>query len=67
MADAAHFELRPVMCFDSTMELCQHVMTELREDGRHGFGGHLRPELMGLAEQRHQCTSWPIHMQDTSG
>lgn len=67
VADAAHLELCPILCFDSVLELCQHVAAEFREDGRHGFRRHLRPELMGLTEQRHQCTSWSIHVQDASG
>ena len=67
VADAAHFELCPVLRLDSTLELCQHVITELREDRRHGFVRHLRPELVGLTEQRHQCTGWSIHVQDASG
>ena len=67
VADTAHFELCPVLRLDPTLELCQHVVTELREDGRHGFGCHLRPELMGLTEQCHQCTGWSIHVQDASG
>ena len=67
MADAAHFELCPVVHLDSMLELCQHVITELCEDQWHGFGRHLRPELVGCTEQRHQGTSWSIHVQDMCG
>ena len=67
VAGAAHFELCPVLRFDSTSELCQHVETEFRDNRRHGFWRHLRPVLMGWSEQRHQCTGWSIHVQDASG
>ena len=67
MADAAYFELCPVLRLNSTAELCQHVKTEFRDNRRHGFWRHLRPLFMGCTEQRHQCTGWSIHVQDASG
>lgn len=67
VTNAAHLELGPVLSFDSVVELCQDVATEFREEGRHGFRRHLRPELMGITEQGHECTSRSIHMQDASG
>jgi len=67
VADAAHFELCPVVHLDSMLELCQHVITELCEDQRHGFGRHLRPELVGCTEQCHQGTSRSVHVQDAGG
>jgi hypothetical protein len=67
VADTAHFELCPVMHLDSMLELCQHVMTELREDQWHGFGRHLWPEFTGCTEQGHQGTSRSIHMQNPAG
>ena len=67
VTNAAHLELCPVLSFDSAVELCQYVATKLREERRHGFRRHLRPELMGVTEQGHECTSRSIHMQDASG
>ncbi|MCE9537261.1 MAG: hypothetical protein K8R65_12750 [Nitrospirae bacterium] len=67
MTNAAHLELCPVLSLDSAVELCQDVATEFREEGRHGFGCHLRPELMGVTEQGHERASRSIHVQDSSG
>ena len=67
MADAANFELCPVLRLGSTSELCEYVETAFREDGRHGFRLQLRPALMGCTEQCHQCTGWSILVQDASG
>ena len=35
VADAAYFELCPVLRLNSTAELCQHVKTEFRDNRRH--------------------------------
>ncbi|OGW51992.1 MAG: hypothetical protein A2V62_13590 [Nitrospirae bacterium RBG_19FT_COMBO_58_9] len=67
MAGAAQFELRPGLCVDVVLELRRYVAAELGEEGRHGFRRHLRPKLMGLTEQRHQCTGWSVHVENASG
>lgn len=67
MADAAHFELCPIRPPDSMLELFQDIAAEIREEKWYGFGCHLRPEFMGHTKQRHECTSWAIHVQDASG
>jgi len=66
VAAATYFELRPVLCLKSALELCEHIVTELSEDERQRFRRHLRPEIIGGIERRHQYTGRSIHVQDAS-
>lgn len=64
VADATHFELRPISMVVPSVKLCQNLATEFGKDRRHGFRREVRPESVSLAEQPHQRLCLPVHVKD---